>query len=451
MSNEESGQRRTILVITYAFPPVAYVGVHRTLKYCRYLPAHRWRPVVLTCRPARGSFTDESLCRQLPADLEVHRTADFDPARLMEWQSRLRRRSASSTDPGERQATGAPPPATLGELLADLKRFIKALLTQSPDSHIFWLLFALPRGLWILLTRKIDLLYSTSPPHSSHIATYLLAKLSRKPYVLDFRDPWVSAEPASMEGRIKRAIVRDAETVICVSQGECEELRAEFPDLRAEHFTYITNGYDPSDVPGAGPSPARSPHLTLTHAGTIYPGIAAEFFDALEQLVAQDPDATRSMRVQLLGEIAPEYSSTVARLEAVGIAKAHGFQPHGATLRMMHASDVLLILLGGCRFPPSEIPSKVFEYLHAGKPILAVAPEGDLARVVRQSGLGIVVPPQSVDAVAGALRALLADHAAGRLARSPNHPYIRSFERAALTKKLASVLDGVMEASLARQ
>jgi hypothetical protein len=46
---------------------------------------------------------------------------------------------------------------------------------------------------------------------------------------------------------------------------------------------------------------------------------------------------------------------------------------------------------------------------------------------------------------------LLADHAAGRLARSPNHPYIRSFERAALAEKLAGVLDGVMQTGLARQ
>ena len=96
MNDADHAGRRTILVITYAFPPAAYVGVHRTLKYCRYLTGHRWLPVVLTCRPSSGSFTDEGLCRQIPPDVEVHRTADFDPARLLERLSRLKRRTVAA-------------------------------------------------------------------------------------------------------------------------------------------------------------------------------------------------------------------------------------------------------------------------------------------------------------------------------------------------------------------
>jgi hypothetical protein len=60
--------------------------------------------------------------------------------------------------------------------------------------------------------------------------------------------------------------------------------------------------------------------------------------------------------------------------------------------------------------------------------------------------LGIVVPPQSAENVLSALRVLLAEHAAGRLARTPNQTYIRGFERAALAEKLARVLDGVVRA-----
>jgi len=107
--------------------------------------------------------------------------------------------------------------------------------------------------------------------------------------------------------------------------------------------------------------------------------------------------------------------------------------------------------MGGATYRPSHLPSKAFEYLHSGKPILAIAGEGELARLVKQSGLGIVVPPQSVDSLVDALRRILAEHAAGGLARVPNHSYIRSFERAALAEKLASVLDGVMQTALARR
>jgi glycosyltransferase involved in cell wall biosynthesis len=429
---------KTILVVSYDFPPAARVGVHRTLKYCRYLSSHRWLPVVLTCRPSSGSFVDEGLCGRIPAEVEVHRTADFDPGRWLVKMSRLGQRSV-------------PARAVRRGPLAGLKRAIVPLLARSPDSNVFWLLFALPRGVWILLTRKVSLIYSTSPPHSSHIGAFLLARLSGKPHVLDFRDPWHAGDRASRLSRIKRAIVRNAAKVICVSQGERDELRAEFPELREEHFTYITNGYDPSDAVADGPALEPSPPLTLIHAGTIYPGIAGEFFQALERLVAEDPVTARSIHVQLLGWIAAEYTGTVARLEAAGIVEAQGLRPHGATLRMLRASHALVILLGGKSFRPSHIPAKVFEYLHAGKPILAIAAEGELARIVRQSGLGIVVPPHSVDGVVGTLRALLAEHAAGRLARSPNLPYIRGFEGAALTERLVSVLDGAVRVRLERR
>jgi len=47
-----------VLMITYVFPPAAWVGAHRTLKYCKYLGAHGWTPVVLTAKPIGVTFQD---------------------------------------------------------------------------------------------------------------------------------------------------------------------------------------------------------------------------------------------------------------------------------------------------------------------------------------------------------------------------------------------------------
>ena len=75
---------KCVLVITYVFPPSAWVGGHRTLKYCKYLGRHGWLPIVLTAKPAGVTFTDDLLVAQIPADVKVHRTFDFDPAKLEE-------------------------------------------------------------------------------------------------------------------------------------------------------------------------------------------------------------------------------------------------------------------------------------------------------------------------------------------------------------------------------
>jgi glycosyltransferase involved in cell wall biosynthesis len=461
--DEADMRQNRILVITYAFPPVAFVGVHRTRKYCQYLCAHGWIPLVLTAKPSGVSFTDEKLCQGIPHDVEVYRTADFDPTKWLDKLSRLslRRHSPSTADSVEELAHH-PSQRQPRTVLVKLKGCLRALLTESPDSHIFWLPFALLKGIGILLRRKVDVIYSTSPPHSSHIIAFLLARLFRRPYVLDFRDPWYVSGSArnpdnkvrallTLETHTKRAIVRGAAKVICVSKGERDELRAEFPEVDYEHFTYITNGYDPTDLAAAGSVVDRSQQLSLIHAGTIYPGIAGEFFGALRRLVETDPVTAQSIQVQLLGEIADDYADTVRSLESTGIVKVQGLQPHARTLQMVQASDVLVILMGGTTFLPSHLPSKVFEYLHARKPILAIAEEGELTEILRQSGLGIVVRPQSADSVADALRDLVADHAAGQLTRVPNQSYIRSFERAVLTKRLARMLDAVKEAELVRQ
>jgi len=254
-----------------------------------------------------------------------------------------------------------------------------------------------------------------------------------------------------LETCAKRAIVRGAARVICASKGERDELRVEYPELEAERFTFITNGYDPADFGVAGLETKPSNQLTLMHAGTIYGGTAGEFFAALHQLVKEHPGIEGRMQVQLVGGIAHEYAETIRELESIGIVKTFSFQPHATALRMVMDSDVLVVLLGGEAFLTSEIPSKVFEYLCARKPILAIAGEGDVTEILRQSGLGIVVGPHSADNVAGALRDLVVDHAAGQLTRVPDLPYIRTFERAALTEKLANLLDAVKEAELARQ
>jgi hypothetical protein len=183
----------------------------------------------------------------------------------------------------------------------------------------------------------------------------------------------------------------------------------------------------------------------MIHAGTIYPGIVGEFFTALEALRATDPALGDKLEVRLLGEISAQYVGSVKKLESLGIVKAFGLVPHAETLRMIGESDVLLIFMGGAEFRASHIPSKTFEYLQAEKTILALAGDGELANIARQSGLGIVVEPASVDDIAGRLRELLAARAAGGIAVQPNRDFIRAFERPALAAQLASVLDGVVE------
>ena len=458
MSDPKPGTPR-VLLITYAFPPVAYVGVQRSLKYCRYLPDFGWEPVVLTARPSRVAHTDDALLRQIPARVRVHRTLDMDPAK---WLDALaRRRSGSSVAvAGSLDAAGShsiPRQVPHQGLVARLKRLVILLLTGIPDSHVFWLPFAFLRGFWLLLVERVDVIYSTSPPHSTHLVAVLLARCFRKNCVIDFRDPWdtrSAGEPPGrrptwagrMESWMKRKVVQGAAHIFTVSSGECEDLRREFGHIEATRFSVITNGYDPADFAHELPIVTQPRRVTLTHAGTIYSGAAGRFFDALSELLREEPDLSRRLCVQLVGDVADEYQELLSELRRSGVLEMHGLQSHKRALGMMLQSDALLILLGAAQFGPAEIPAKVFEYMHADKPIITVARPGELVTMVERSGLGVPLAPDDINETKRILRSLSHHAGQGIWQRSADPAYVGQFERRRLTERLAAVLNTVLGA-----
>ena len=446
---------RHVLMVSYAFPPEAYVGGRRTLKYCKYLGQFGWRPIVLTIRPRSDAFQDDRLTEQLPEDVRVLRTRDWDAASVVDTVSRwlkLLKRGGSATAPAEARSpesgaaamnAGRPQPGAARSWFARAKNVVCRILLESPDSHILWVPLAIARGAMVLLTERVDVIYSSSPPHSSHLAAYVLAKCFRKPHVVDFRDPWVT-DAGMFRGwqqYAKRLVVTNAARLVVVSPGEPEDLRAEFSQLDGRRVAVLTNGYDPDDFAvGSGPDP--DPRLfTITHAGTIYRETGQELFRALEQIVHANPPLRHVLRVNLIGEIDAEHHESVRRLEATGVVRRLGLQPHQATIAAMQASDVLLILQRGGTSAASHIPAKVFEYLFAAKPILAIAAPGSLSELLTASGLGVTVAPHDVTALADAIQALCRDRRAGELRVQPDMAYISRFDRRNLTARFADLLE----------
>jgi glycosyltransferase involved in cell wall biosynthesis len=323
------------------------------------------------------------------------------------------------------------------------KEAIRALLLESPDSHVWWVPLAILRGARVLLTERVDVIYSSSPPHSSHLAAYVLARCFRKPHVVDFRDPWVTDAGLFQrwQAYAKRMVATNAARIVVVSPGEPDDLRSELPHVDAERLAVLTNGYDPDDFGAGGGAPADPRHFTITHAGTLYRETGQELFHALEQLIAADPQLRQALRVNLIGEIDSQHRPIVQRLEATGVIRSLGLQPHRATMAAVQESDVLLILQRGGTSAASHIPAKVFEYLFAAKPILAIAAPGALGELLTASGLGVTVAPHDVTGLANAIRALYRDHRSGNLCARPDMAYISRFDRRNLTARFADLLE----------
>ena len=157
---------KSLLMISYPFPPNASAGALRTSRFARNLKKFGWVIDVITIRRRSDSFQDESQYTQLCLEgINVHSTKNFDP-----W---LRLRSI-----------------TVNSKILGIARSAMMRLTSYPDHMIFWVPTAIIKGFKLHKKRPINIIYSTSPPHSTHIAGLILSKVTGIPWVADFRDPW---------------------------------------------------------------------------------------------------------------------------------------------------------------------------------------------------------------------------------------------------------------------
>jgi len=112
---------------------------------------------------------------------------------------------------------------------------------------------------------------------------------------------------------------------------------------------------------------------------------------------------------------------------------------HRAALELQRRADGLLAIEGRAAGAEIMLTQKIFEYMAARRPVLAIAPEGALADAVRASGCGVVVAPEDYEGLCEALRLLLA--ADGSFPFELNEAYIAQFDRQFLTRRLARLLD----------
>jgi glycosyltransferase involved in cell wall biosynthesis len=440
-----------VLVVTYFFPPVGGVGVQRTLKYVTYLPRWGWEPVVVAPGDPAFPVRDPSLVPTLAPDLEVHRTASLEPGRLPTAAARLlSRRSATpgavSADLTASSAQGSLPLKVLRKISVVWNRIWAVLLF--PEGAIAWVPFAVRAGRKAHRRRPVDVIYSSAAPISTHLAAGLLKGRIHRPWVADFRDPWIGnpfAAPMSrpkrwMQRRMERWIVTRADRVIVAVDLMRVRFEERYPDLVGK-FVHIPNGYDRADLVGIEPAPPPVPGgFHLLYAGSLYrPRELEAFLLGVERLLARRPDLRVRLKVDFLGRVNDPNAKAAAEFDTperlAGVIGFEGFVPRRQALARMAGADALLQLVSDMPGAEIFVGGKLAEYLAFDRPILAVMPRGEGRALVEGLPTGIVadVEPGSV---ADALERLL-DHTP---APAPCDPAGR-FDRVNLAGELARQLD----------
>ena len=372
-----------ILLVTLYFPPAGGAGVQRPLKFATHLPALGIETHVLAPDDPKWLHTDEELVVPTPA--WVHRARYIGPR-------------------GRRPAEELH--GLQGLELATRRARLLARRFLVPDENVPWNITALPAALRIARAEQIDAVVTTSPPPSVHFVGATLKRTLGIPWIADLRDSLVahphrrgqeSAAARAKErtqGLVAKLVARQADAVVAASDAIADEAR----ELRARRVVTIANGADFDDFSGL--PYARTDRFRITHTGSFFGKRDPQpFLRALADSGADDVVA------RFVGDFRTSDREFMESLGLAGRVELHEYVPRRRSLELQRDSDALLLLIpdAGGR-GRGVLSGKVFEYLAAERPILAaVPPDGAAAKLIEETRAGVVVPPDDVDAIRGAL------------------------------------------------
>lgn len=430
---------RRVLIVAYHFPPNASSGSFRPLKFVKYLEQFGWESVVV-CADARSDPDepqDPSLLEELPPSVCL---LVSNP-----WRVALGDGQAHQLKDGESRSGRLD--RSKGKALGNLFRRFHFF-----HPHQRWYLAAVVCGLIAIRRYRPETIFTTSPPYSCALIGLTLKVLTGIPLISDFRDPWIGNLYRRRPSRIgeklmrycERKVFERSERVIFVSPQMTDYARRRAPKVDGEKFMVLANGFDPEDMPRhSGNHDGKQ--FRLVYVGTFYEGVRdpRNFLEGLSRFLSRHPDAASYVNVHFAGD--PQWGKShadwLAQLALERQVRFSDFVPHRQAMELIGKADVLLLIVSTNPDDRGQIPAKVFEYIAARKPILALCHEGATASLLKSTGLGLIIDPTDPEAVAAALQALFTRFRSGTLKCLPVEDELRKYDRRSQTKQLAGVFD----------
>jgi glycosyltransferase involved in cell wall biosynthesis len=389
---------RRVLVLSYFHPPLGGAGALRTLTLLRRLPAMGYEPVVIT-------GPGETFGRFRPLDASLAPIEGLDVRRI----------------------PGPEPERAAGGRLERLK--------PGPSAWERWL----EEG-FVQVGRQVpdvDLVYCDMGPDATAFAGARLAAELNVPWVPDLGDPWALDEmrnyPTALhrfvDRRNMRRVMSSAAAVVMNTREAAKALRDAFPEQRDRPVLALPVGFDAGDFEGYAHTPDGDA-FRIVHTGSFHTRLAFDhqhsaklrkllrggpdqsvdvlprspFYlrKAIDALEATHPELYNRIELHLAGSLTDADREVLAGLPNV---HEHGFLTHHETLALIHSADLLFLPMqdvpGGGRV--RIVPCKGYEYLAAGRAVLAALPDGDGRDLFERAPAAYVTRPKDVDAMAAAI------------------------------------------------
>ncbi|HNY03014.1 MAG TPA: glycosyl transferase family 1 [Bacteroidales bacterium] len=424
------------LILTYYWPPSGGAGVQRWLKFVKYFRESGWEPVVYTPENPEYPEHDPSLLKDVPEGIEVIRTPIHEPYGA--YKRLIGQKKEEKIQAGFLSVKKKNP------LVENLSVWIRGNLFI-PDARCLWIGPSVRFLTRYLTEHPVHAIISTGPPHSMHRIAYGLKKRIKIPWLADFRDPWTGIDfygqlkltrfADKKHHRQEREVLSAADRVTVVSWHWAMDLEK----LWDREYDVVTNGFDPDDFRTTG-IPVREP-FELTHVGSLNrdrnPGL---LWEVLAGLCRENAQFRQDLKLRFIGKCDHSLFADLEKYGLKDLTAEIAYMPHAEVIRESAASQVLLLLLNNTPNVLGIVPGKIFEYLATRRPVLCIGPpEGDSARILRESGAGETCGFSDREAMRTAILGLYDRYRAGKLESCDGD--FDAFSRRRLTAKITAILD----------
>lgn len=380
----QSATPRRVLIISYYWPPAGGPGVQRVLKFAKYLPVFGWEATILTVKSGEYQAFDNSLISDINAEQKIFKTGSIG------FYGLFKKISGQKSIPTHQLSGG-----TGDTLFARISRWIRLNLVL-PDGRIGWYPFAVRKGRDIIDKEKIDLVFSSGPPHSVHLIGRSLAKTSSCPWVADFRDPWSerfyyeenkrSWLARLVELRMEKAVMKKASAITAASSGFIQLLLAKTGEF--EKGSVITNGFDQDDFSDMTDYSFRDP-ITILHIGNLTKSqLPLSLFKVLQKQLNQ---TSGKYKLKLTGSVHPEIRQAVSDHNLNEIVEYNPYLKHDLAVKEMQQADFVFTVIPDTANNSGIIPGKIFEYMKSETAIILIGPaDCDAAAIINKTSSGRV-------------------------------------------------------------
>jgi len=424
---------KKVLVITYYWPPAGGPGVQRWLKFVTYLEEFGITPVLYVPANAKYPLLDPTMIREVPSDITIYKYNISEP---LQWARGLFKKKAERISSG---IISESKPGWMESLLLWIRGnfFI-------PDARVLWVKPSVRFLEEKIASEEIDTLVTTGPPHSMHLIGLRLKERSGINWVADFRDPWTSIGyhdklklgPVARRKHkeLEAAVLKGADKVLVTSR----TTKREFESITSRPVVVVTNGYEESAY--SGQPVALDDAFTITHTGSLLSGRNPEaLWRALQEMVAENELFRKAFRLRLAGVVSHEVQASMDRHGLLPFLEEMEYQTHDETVQLQRQSQVLLLIETDSLETEGILPGKLFEYLAAQRPVLAVGPGSwEAGAIIRETGAGSVFDYDSGAGIRKQLLEWFELYSKGGLKTASRG--IEKYGRRAITRQLAKEL-----------